>query len=1055
MPFVFSGTPITGTSSNDFLVSYSDGTANDNNIMNGGDGNDVLYGDYSNYFNQVGTSIASALDITNAQYSSGWSRFTNPDIANSSTVSHATIFNTALSNQQVWFAVTVAAGATITLDVDYGRDTNNTDTDTILRLFESNGTTQLAFNDDAVTLDVGSTSTNDSNLTYTFAAAGTYLINISEFGGNFNSGASDEFMLHVSLTGQAGAPEINWGNDILNGGNGDDVLYGMRGSDVLNGGLGADILNGGYLDGASERDIASYENATTAIYARLDGVAGASGEAVGDVYISIEGLRGSSFDDVLVGDNGESGYPNTLEGGGGNDQLYGLGGGDYLNGGAGADLLNGGAEEDYAVYKDATSGVYARLDGVAGSGGEAVGDTFISIESFVGSNFDDIFVGNAVGNGFDGGSGEDIIYGLGGDDFLFGNRGYDTLYGGDGNDTLDGGAGNDRLYGGAGTDLLNGGTDSSYNYDLACYDQATSGVYARLDGVAGSGGEATGDVFQEIEGLVGSAFDDVLVGSDLLIGNTRPDNSLFGGAGNDALYGLRGDDLLDGGAGADLLNGGDGYDSVDYRSATAGVYARLDGVAGASGDALGDTFISIERIIGSNFNDIFVGSNDFVTRDFIVAQDGDDTIYGLNGDDVLDGEDGNDTLYGGAGADFLVGGLGNDNIYGGAGADDMRGGDGFDLARYDQATSGVYLRVDGVAGSYGEAAGDMVNPDIEGLVGSYFDDIFVGFDFKTDFLYGLGGADSLYGQGGDDTLDGGAGNDSLYGGVGADVLNGGADFDLARYDDATSGVYARLDGVAGSYGDAAGDTFTAVEGLVGSYFADILVGNNVNGDSLFGSIGADTLYGLGGADTLDGGAGNDQLYGGVGADALNGGADFDLARYDDAGSSVYARLDGVAGSYGDAAGDTFSSIEGLVGSGFADILVGGANSDSLYGSGGADTLYGLGGNDLLYGGAGADQFVFNTARNAATNVDAIMDFQIGSDKIALSQGIFAGILGTLDASEFQIGNADASTDRICYNPGTGQLFYDADGNGTGSGLVLFATVTAGTVLTINDFVMVA
>jgi Ca2+-binding RTX toxin-like protein len=502
---------------------------------------------------------------------------------------------------------------------------------------------------------------------------------------------------------------------------------------------------------------------------------------------------------------------------------------------------------------------------------------------------------------------------------------------------------------------------------------------------------------------------------------------------------------------------------------------RFDGTAGA------------DTVTGGNFDDRYLG---YGGEDVMSGRGGDDYLNGGEGSDTLSGDDGNDRLEGGNSADFLYGGTGddlvfggagidqlfgdagNDSLYGGVGADTINGGADFDLARYDQAATGVYARLDGVAGSYGEAAGDTFTA-IEGLVGSYFADILVG-SANTDFLFGSIGADTLYGLGGADTLDGGAGNDNLYGGTGADALIGGADFDLARYDDATSGVYARLDGVAGSYGDAAGDTFNSIEGLVGSGFADILVGS-ANADTLTGSGGIDTLYGLGGSDTmfggadgdtLDGGAGNDSLYGGAGADTLNGGADFDLARYDDAGSSVYARLDGVAGSYGDAAGDTFSSIEGLVGSDFADILVGSANADYLLGLGGADTIYGLAGadyidgglgNDSLYGGTSADQFVFSTALNAATNVDGIMDFAVNVDDILLSQAIFTQIGTGLDGAEFQLGTAaNDAGDRIIYNQATGQLYYDANGNVNGSAdQILFATVTAGTALTINDFVMVA
>jgi serralysin len=460
-----------------------------------------------------------------------------------------------------------------------------------------------------------------------------------------------------------------------------------------------------------------------------------------------------------------------------------------------------------------------------------------------------------------------------------------------------------------------------------------------------------------------------------------------------------------------------------------------------------------------------------------------ENAIGGNQNDTIFGNDVANTLRGNAGADTLYGGGGNDHLIGGLGSDTMFGGDGFDFAWYSSATAGVIASLSSGSGSGGEALGDNYNL-VEGFVGSNFSDTFTGRNDAAsgDYIDGLDGVDTIFGLSGNDTLLGGIGNDNLHGGLGADALNGGAGFDFAWYSGATAGVYARLDGVVAAGGEAIGDTFNSIEGFIGSNFNDTFVGNNINGDYIDGLAGVDVIYGLGGNDQLLGGAGNDTLYGGAGNDTLTGGtendalhgglgadshiggAGFDLAWYSGATAGVYARLDGVVAAGGEAIGDTFNSIEGFIGSNFNDVFVGNnTNGDYIDGLGGSDTIYGLGGsdqllgglgNDTLYGGAAADRFIFNTALNAATNVDAIMDFVAGVDDIVLSQAIFAGIGATLDASEFQIGMANAATDRIVYNNVTGQLFYDSNGNGAG-GMTLFATVTAGTALTIGDFVMQA
>ncbi|MGL4488015.1 MAG: hypothetical protein ACRCU5_01040 [Rhizobiaceae bacterium] len=259
---------------------------------------------------------------------------------------------------------------------------------------------------------------------------------------------------------------------------------------------------------------------------------------------------------------------------------------------------------------------------------------------------------------------------------------------------------------------------------------------------------------------------------------------------------------------------------------------------------------------------------------------------------------------------------------------------------------------------------------------------------------------------------------------------------------------------------AAGGTLSGtakMDRLIGNTGNDILSGGQ-NDDMLFGEGGADALLGGAGKDVLSGGAGGDNLWGGAGADQLTGGdgAEVDYARYDDANwGNLTLRLDAPSLNVGAAAvGDTYVGIEGLVGGLGNDVVVGNASANHLFGVGGNDFMDGRNGNDYLNGGSGTDRFRFATPLNAATNVDTIADFAHGTDDILLLQSIFASIGTTLDATELRFGTAAAdANDYIIYNSATGQLFYDANGNGAG-GRTLFGRVSAGTVLDAGDFVMV-
>ena len=152
------------------------------------------------------------------------------------------------------------------------------------------------------------------------------------------------------------------------------------------------------------------------------------------------------------------------------------------------------------------------------------------------------------------------------------------------------------------------------------------------------------------------------------------------------------------------------------------------------------------------------------------------------------------------------------------------------------------------------------------------------------------------------------------------------------------------------------------------------------------------------------------------------------------------------------------------GDGGSDQLYGDAGADKLYGDAGADKLYGGAGNDKLTGGAGADKFVFDTALNATSNKDTILDFRHLTDRIWLDDDIFKklgqeSVVRDLLPGRFKVLNASAELDGndfILYKKATGELFYDTNGVDPG-GRTLFAVLGTDThpTLTYADFQVIA
>ncbi len=274
-----------------------------------------------------------------------------------------------------------------------------------------------------------------------------------------------------------------------------------------------------------------------------------------------------------------------------------------------------------------------------------------------------------------------------------------------------------------------------------------------------------------------------------------------------------------------------------------------------------------------------------------------------------------------------------------------------------------------VGQGYGNAAQGDTYQNIENVRGSVF-------------------ADTLVGNDGVNVLEGAGGNDTLVGSLGADSLVGGDGTDTASYVDNQGGVVVNLLTGLG-YGNAAqGDSFSSIENLRGSIFADYFIGSN-------------------GVNTLEGGDGNDTLLGALGADVLIGGNGSDTASYEDNQGAVFVNLT-LGQGFGNASeGDTFNSIENLVGTVFYDTFIGDGN---------ANRLDGAFGNDTLTGAGGADTFVFDTAF-APNNIDQIVDFVHGTDKIELENAIFTGLAaGVLAARRLRLARPPPPHSTSCTMP---------------------------------------
>ena len=444
-----------------------------------------------------------------------------------------------------------------------------------------------------------------------------------------------------------------------------------------------------------------------------------------DNFSSNAAYLGTAFDGGAGNDKvwGKTNVDDTIYGGAGDDEIVAAGGSDKIYGETGNDRLAVTAGNHTVDGGDGVDTL--KLGAMLGRDGWIVDlETGVATNGTSQSQFSNMENVEASHNGTG-----DTLSGNSDANIILGSKGDDTIEGRGGNDTLQGGIDNDQyVYSlGDGQDEI---LDESGTTDKVVLHNIVTGSVALYYGIAdpndliisfNDGGSitvkghfditATKTIEQivfddatiwleaDINALVqtqtgqtinGTASADVLDGTSL-------DDEINGLAGDDTLNGNGGDDKLNGGAGADALDGGAGTDTASYAGASAGVTVHMGDLAQNTGDALGDTFTSIENLEGSDHNDtiIMVAGDNFVWggagNDAINGGDGHDTLYGDAGDDQLYGDAGNDTLDGGDGDDvvfgyedndliilgngndYAIGGSGDDSITGGAGNDEMHG----------------------------------------------------------------------------------------------------------------------------------------------------------------------------------------------------------------------------------------------------------------------------------------------------------------------------------------------------------------------------------------------
>jgi Ca2+-binding RTX toxin-like protein len=778
-------------------------------------------------------------------------------------------------------------------------------------------------------------------------------------------------------------------NDILRGSNttsGLEFFNGNAGDDLIDGRGGFDRVNYSSL-------VLADDTVTGGVNINMaSGIVIGDDASVGtDTLRGIEALRGTRFDDTYVA----TGFSGTSTNAGSNGTF------NEFEGMDGDDTITGNGNTRIAFY-NATAGV--TVDLAAGIAVATSDDASIGTDDWT----------TTVINGFIGGI--NAVTGSQFDDILLGSNNPNQTV-----EIFEGRAGDDTINGRGGFDQV------IYNTDAA----VTSGIAVTVAGgnldwiVTGSGAVGT-DTLTATESIRGTNFADTFDATDFSGASTDTISLGAMGATFNEFEGMGGNDTFT----------GNGNTRISYVSATAGVTVDL-----AAGTATGNASVGTDTILGgvtrvraSNFNDVMTGS---AANDTLEGQGGNDRAIFSNATGAITINLGLGTVSGtGVGSDTLrsvenitgsnfgdtynastfsggsanAGSVGNINSFEGMGGDDFITGNNSTLLTYLSATGGVTADIDAGTATGDASVGTDTFTGVVGLRGSNFNDTLSGSDTTST-------VESFLGEGGDDLMDGRGGLDRVnYASILDDLVTGGINIDMAS-------------GIVTGNASVGTDTLRAIEFVRGSRFADTYVATGFSGSSAnSGSSGTfNEFEGVGGNDTITGN-GNTRI-----------------AFYNATGGVTVDIAAGTATGDASVGSDTFTGVNSITGSQFADTLRGSDNPNGT-----SEQFEGRAGNDFFDGRGGFDQAVYSNDPSVTAGITINMAAgtvtgqatTVGTDTL---QGI-ESIRGTNQNDTYNaagFGAASANAGSL----GDFNEFEGAGGNdvitGNGNTQISFNTATAG------------